>query len=199
MLRHPMTLPGYLNHLMVEIEFRRKLGALSLKVALVRLMLATGLFLSEGSEFRRIPEDLVEMISDKSESQLVGPRIYIIMSEHWDEIDKNGPLNYKIRQWLRNREIFWKIIQMCSFSSCMDEKRMIIGALKFTTSNIQDDRDIVLNCVKIRGYSLKNASPELRNDREIVLAAVRNSGYALKFASPELQNDPELVRIANET
>ena len=184
---------------MVEIEFRRKLGALSLKVALVRLKLATGLFLSEGSEFRRIPEDLVEMISDKSESQLVGPRIYIIMSEHWGEIDKNGPSNYNIRQWLRNREILWRIIQMCSFSSCMHEKRMIIGALKFTTSNLQDDRDIVLNCVKIRGYSLKFASLELRGDRDVVLAAVQQNRKALEFESPELQNDPELVRIANET
>ena len=88
---------------------------------------------------------------------------------------------------------------MCSFSSCMHEKRMIIGALKFTTSNLQDDRDIVLNCVKIRGYSLKFASLELRGDRDVVLAAVRNSGYALKFASPELQNDPELVRFANKS
>ena len=67
--------------------------------------------------------------------------------------------------------------------------------LSFASTELQDDRDVVLHCVKNDGYAIEHASARLRADKEIILAAARglNSATVLKLASTELQDDREVV------
>ena len=45
--------------------------------------------------------------------------------------------------------------------------------LNLASTELQDDREVVLHCVKIRGDAIKHASARLRGDKEIILAAAR--------------------------
>ena len=67
--------------------------------------------------------------------------------------------------------------------------------LSFASTELQDDRDVVLHCVKNDGYAIEHASARLRADKEIILAAARglNSTTVLKLASTELQDDRDVV------
>ena len=62
-------------------------------------------------------------------------------------------------------------------------------ALKYASTELQADREVVLAAVQQRGLALEYASPELRADREVVLAAVQQDGRALNWASEELRAD----------
>ena len=56
-----------------------------------------------------------------------------------------------------------------------------------------DNKEFVLEAVKVSGGDLRFASDELKNDKEVVLQAVRRDGEALEYASYELKNDKEVV------
>ena len=63
------------------------------------------------------------------------------------------------------------------------------AVLKFASSSIRSDRDIVMEAVKKDGGALKYASETLRNDRAIVMEAVKKSSSVLQFASETLRDD----------
>ena len=70
--------------------------------------------------------------------------------------------------------------------------------LNLASTELQDDRDVVLHCVKRRGDAVKHASARLRGDKEIILAAVKEWMQVLRhkcssLASTELQDDREVV------
>ena len=67
--------------------------------------------------------------------------------------------------------------------------------LKFASTELQDDRDVVLRCVRNDGDAIKHASARLRGDKEFILAAAikRNSDRVLNLASTELQDDRDVV------
>ena len=67
--------------------------------------------------------------------------------------------------------------------------------LNVASTELQDDREVVLHCVKNGGDAIKHASARLRGDKEIILAAARkwNSESVLNLASTELQDDREVV------
>ena len=75
------------------------------------------------------------------------------------------------------------------------EKWQSATVLNLASSELQDDREVVLHCVKNNGDAIKHASARLRGDKEIILAAARerNSDTVLSFASTELQDDREVV------
>ena len=50
-----------------------------------------------------------------------------------------------------------------------------------------------LIAVKQNGWALKYTSEELKNDKEVVLEAVKRNGLTLQYASKELQNNKEIV------
>jgi len=70
------------------------------------------------------------------------------------------------------------------------------GALKFATTWLKDDKDVVLAAVNTFPEALKYASPRLKNDPEVVRAAVNKNGRTLEFASPEFRNDYHMVLAA---
>ena len=43
--------------------------------------------------------------------------------------------------------------------------------LNLASTELQDDREVVLECVKNRGDAIQHASARLRGDKEIILAA----------------------------
>jgi predicted RNA-binding protein (virulence factor B family) len=53
-----------------------------------------------------------------------------------------------------------------------------------------------VEAVKQDGNSLKYTSEELQNDKQVVLEAVKQYGSSLYYASEELQNDKEVVWIS---
>ena len=67
-------------------------------------------------------------------------------------------------------------------------------ALRYASAELQDDRDVVLHCVKETGVALYYASARLRGDKEIILAAAWSfSDTVLDLASAELQDDRDVV------
>ena len=60
-------------------------------------------------------------------------------------------------------------------------------------TNIQNNRNFVMNAVKKRGHYLKYAKQDLKNDREIVMQAVKQDWEALQHASDELKDDYEII------
>ena len=67
--------------------------------------------------------------------------------------------------------------------------------LNLASTELQDDREVVLHCVKNGVDAIKHASARLRGDKEIILAAARkwNSDTVLNLASTELQDDRDVV------
>ena len=58
---------------------------------------------------------------------------------------------------------------------------------------------MVLAAVQQDGWALKFASSELQQDREVVLAAVQQSGWLLQFASSKLQQDRDYLLLFTYT
>ena len=66
----------------------------------------------------------------------------------------------------------------------------------YASDKLHDDRDLMLEAVKIDGQSLYYASENLRDDKEVVLEAVKNKGLIYKYASLRLRNDKEIAITA---
>ena len=58
---------------------------------------------------------------------------------------------------------------------------------------IIDNKDIMLELVKINRFALKYASDELKNDKGIAIEAIYNHPHAFGYISEGLQNDKEIV------
>jgi len=65
--------------------------------------------------------------------------------------------------------------------------------LRYISSELQDDKEVVTTSVKENGWVLEYASPRLRDDKEVVTTAITKECWALKYASPRLRDDKELV------
>ena len=52
---------------------------------------------------------------------------------------------------------------------------------------LMDNKDFVMNLIKIHGYLLTHASYKLQKDREIVIEAVKTCGWVLRYASDDLK------------
>ena len=66
-------------------------------------------------------------------------------------------------------------------------------ALKWTSEELQEDREIVLAAIKYDKYPLAYISKKLQEDREIVLTAIKYDKYPLACISKKLQVDREIV------
>jgi hypothetical protein len=68
-------------------------------------------------------------------------------------------------------------------------------ALAYASTELQDDREVVLMAVTQNGEALQHASTNLKDDREVVLVAVAQRGRALDYATARMQNDNVLIRL----
>jgi hypothetical protein len=70
---------------------------------------------------------------------------------------------------------------------------------EYLTPEMLDDRNFVLELVRIDGGILKYVSSKLRDDYEIVVEAIKQSvlGSPFEFASPRLQENKEIVLMAS--
>lgn len=94
------------------------------------------------------------------------------------------------------------------FDNFRDDKEVVLVAienniiyphtnvLSAASTRLQDDREVVLASVLIKGVALDSASVRLRDDREVVLVSVNQEGRALRYASERLQDDKEVVLAA---
>lgn len=60
----------------------------------------------------------------------------------------------------------------------------------------QDDKDVVLVCVKSNGNNLRFASERIKSDYDVVLAAVKSIGESLQYASEQLKSELEIIKHA---
>ena len=84
-----------------------------------------------------------------------------------------------------------------------DEKDKLIEAvkldglaLKSAPDNFKDDKEVVLEAVNQNGKALEFASDNLKDDKEVVMAAINKDAIAFKYASKKLKNDRDLVIFA---
>ncbi len=68
--------------------------------------------------------------------------------------------------------------------------------LRYTSSIIRDNKDIVLDAVSKDGCDLQHASDRLKNDKDIVLSAIKQSHKAVKYISEHLKNDKDVMLAA---
>jgi hypothetical protein len=85
-----------------------------------------------------------------------------------------------------DRAIVWKAV--CSIDGGF--------AFKYASEELRQDREFVLEAVKMDGCALDAASANLKTDREIVFAAVKQNGYALTYAKEHFGGDREMVLSA---
>ena len=67
--------------------------------------------------------------------------------------------------------------------------------MQYASDRLRDNKEIILEAVKINGWALKYASPRLKDNKEVVMEAIKNDEFAVMFASDRLKNDRD---IANE-
>jgi hypothetical protein len=69
------------------------------------------------------------------------------------------------------------------------------NSLSCTTTELQDDEDIVIAAVQQSGGALQYASARLRNSRKIVSIAVAQWAKSLQYASESLKSDLEIIKL----
>jgi CxxC motif-containing protein len=81
-----------------------------------------------------------------------------------------------------------------------NDKEMLIEIVKihgrnliYASDRLKNDKDVVLQAIETHAYSIEYASEEMKNNKEVVMAAVKKDGRNLRFASLELRNDKEIV------
>ena len=66
--------------------------------------------------------------------------------------------------------------------------------LRFASSVLRNDRDVVMAAVSNKGLSLLFSN--LRNDKKIVLLAIKNNCFSIKFASSNLRKNVNFIHQA---
>ena len=66
--------------------------------------------------------------------------------------------------------------------------------LRFASSVLRNDRDVVMAAVSNKGLSLLFSN--LRNDKKIVLLAIKNNCFSIKFASSNLRKNVNFINQA---
>ena len=67
--------------------------------------------------------------------------------------------------------------------------------LRFASSVLRSDRDVVIAAVCNKGLSLLFSN--LRNDKKIVLLAIKNNCFSIKFASSNLRQNVNFIHQAH--
>ena len=186
-----------------------------LELSRVNLALATGCHYSNGCAIGTIPSDLLQMVSGEYQNLLARKHLYRFIVEFVKEDNslygQYSEVHYQfIIQFLVNEEIVKDVVRQAKHYAVDNSDGYIHGSdvlvdyawyafeaiLRYTSREIQGNRDIVLDIVKDNGLALKYVSEELCGDREVVLEAVKNHGYALEHASPELLEDRDMFLTA---
>ncbi|EFC42104.1 predicted protein [Naegleria gruberi] len=88
----------------------------------------------------------------------------------------------------------------------MNDREIVLEAIKLDPqiiltlpNELKRDREFILQAVTRCGMALRGVSSEFQKDRELVLAAVTQNGNSINFASQEVWNDKEIVLKAAET
>ena len=62
------------------------------------------------------------------------------------------------------------------------------------SDTIRDNKEIVMEFIRIESNSFRHTSPRLRDDKEVIMHAIAyNYTETLKYCSDRLKNDPEIV------
>jgi len=82
----------------------------------------------------------------------------------------------------------------------LEAVRMFGDNLQYASEELRADREVVLAAVKSdNDYALRYACKELRGDKEVVVAAINDWSDNIEFASEKLRADPEIAMTAIES
>ena len=68
---------------------------------------------------------------------------------------------------------------------------------QYASEQLRNDREIVIEAIKQFYWELEYASEQLKNNRKFMMEAVKENGLVLEYASEQLKNDPKLKYIAS--
>jgi hypothetical protein len=68
-----------------------------------------------------------------------------------------------------------------------------LDILEVASSQVRDDRSLMLEAVQLSGFALQYASARLQGDKAFVLQAVQTDGHALGYAQRQLWADRDLL------
>lgn len=123
---------------------------------------------------------------------------------------KKVPDQYKN---IENKQVILKIIERhqindSAFLSCLstdlrDDKDVVLAvikkngyALQYASKRLRDNELIVLEAVSDYGLVLSFVSDRLKDNKDIVMAAVNDCGNSIEYASKKLRNDKDIALIA---
>jgi hypothetical protein len=106
-----------------------------------------------------------------------------------NETDLDGEIVVLLSDSLKNdKEILLAAIKKSTYGS----------AFEYFPSIYKNDREFLLEVLKLNGQVLRMLTENFKNDRELVLAAVQSTNDVLQYASEFLKQDIELIKIANQ-
>jgi len=88
-----------------------------------------------------------------------------------------------------------------------DNKDLLLAAIKKSTygsafeyfpTSYKNNKEFLIEVLKLNGQVLRLLSENFKNDIELVLIAVQSSNDVLQYASEALKQDAELLKIANQ-
>ena len=93
---------------------------------------------------------------------------------------------------------------MCN--ACVDDRNAMMEAVKVSgwslehaCDSLRSDVDVVMQALEQSGYALQFASEQLRDNKRVVLEAVRNAPLSFRYASLALRSDLEIAMLAVRT
>ena len=111
----------------------------------------------------------------------------------------------------RHSKLLWAYSKLCDSDDWSTvgtiDSYLIVGRwhcgwlayhIKNASSQLRQDKDVILAAVKQDRRALAYASDDLKNDRQVVLAAVEINVSAFEFASPQLKADKAMVQMVIE-
>jgi tetratricopeptide (TPR) repeat protein len=129
-----------------------------------------------------------------------------------DAVGRNGTVLRFLQNWSKDPDIVALAVKTTPKSlkfASPDLKRMpemILKSVKATSlsfrsncpSSLRDDKEFMLNVIKIAPNHLRFASGNLRNDKDICLAAVERNGKCLEYVSDAMRSNRQVVITAME-
>ena len=111
----------------------------------------------------------------------------------------------KVLKEIKNLNRSFESILQYASENLQDDKEIVLEAvkischeLKYASERLKADKVIVLKAIKQSGLALEYVDDILKKDKEIVLEAIKQNGFAVKYADDNLKNDPDILAEVNK-
>ncbi len=78
----------------------------------------------------------------------------------------------------------------------LENMKILVTSVQYASSELQNDKEFMMQVIAHYGGNIKYASNILKNDKELALIATSNWGYALEHIAKKLKDDYDVVLAA---